>query len=244
MVEWWTYAPSDFQLFSARTYARLVQAHNQALWPAQWLMAGCAAVALLGLLTRRRGAAQLLAGLAALWCITVAWDFLMLRYAHIHWGAPVMAVGFAAQAVVLAVLARRGGFTTQPAARERAVAALLLLVALAGAPLLGWWLGGSWWHAEVVGLMPAPSVLAMLALAPLARPGTRRWLLPLPLAWCAMEALMLLALQSAQWPLLPLAALLSLAVRPARQAAVPATPVAPVAQSAAPVAPSAAPARH
>lgn len=245
MVEWWTYVPADFQLFSARTYARLVEAHHQALWPAQFLMAGCGAVALLGLLGRRRGAAQLLAGLAALWCITVAWDFLMLRYAHIHWGAPVMAVGFAAQAVVLAVLARRGGFTSQAAARERAVAALLLLVALAGAPLLGRLVGGSWWRAEVVGLMPAPTVLAILALAPLARPGVRRWLLPLPLAWCAVETLMLLALPSAQWPLLPLAALLSLAVRPARQAVQAAVQAAPAAaQSAAPAAPSAAPARR
>ncbi|WP_066343357.1 DUF6064 family protein, partial [Azohydromonas lata] len=222
MVEWWTYVPSDFQLFSGRTYARLVQAHNQALWPAQLLMAGCGAVALLGLLTRRRGAAQLLAGLAALWCITVAWDFLLLRYAQIHWGAPVMAVGFAAQAVVLAVLARRGAFTTDAAARERAVAVGLLLVALAGAPLLAGWLGGSWWRAEVVGLMPAPTVLAMLALAPLARPGVRRWLLPLPLAWCVVEPLMLLALQAPQWPLLPLAALLSLAARPARRGRAPA----------------------
>jgi hypothetical protein len=218
MVEWWTYVPADFQLFSARTYARLVEAHNQALWPAQALMSACGAVALLGLLGRRCGAARLLAGLAALWCITVAWDFLMLRYVQIHWGAPVMAVGFAAQALVLAVLARRDAFAAQPRPCERAVAALLLALALVGLPLLAPLAGASWWRAEVVGLMPAPTVLAILALAPLGAAGTRRWLLPLPLAWCVVESLMLVALQAPQWPLLPLAGLLSLAVRPGRTA--------------------------
>jgi hypothetical protein len=58
--------------------------------------------------------------------------------------------------------------------------------------------------------MPAPTVLAILALAPLGAAGTRRWLLPLPLAWCVVEAVTQAALGTPAWPLLPLAALLSL----------------------------------
>ena len=34
MSEWWSYSPSDFLLFSARTYYRLFEIHNAALWPA------------------------------------------------------------------------------------------------------------------------------------------------------------------------------------------------------------------
>jgi hypothetical protein len=211
MVEWWTYVPADFQLFSARTYARLVEAHNRALWPAQWLMLACGAAALLALLRRVGGAARLLAALSALWCLTVAWDFLVRRYAQIHWAAPEMALGFALQALLLALLARRDALERAPGARARAVAAGLLLLALAGMPLLAPLSGASWWRAEVVGLMPAPTVLAMLALAPLTRPGLRRaLLLALPLAWCVVEAVTQAALGAPAWPLLPLAALLSL----------------------------------
>jgi hypothetical protein len=224
MVEWWTYAPADFQLFSLRTYERLVEAHDRALWPAQAFMLACGVVALLALLRRERAAARLLAGLCALWCITVAWDFLLLRYAQIHWGAPAMAVGFSAQAVVLAVLARRDAFAVTVPARRRATAAVLLAAALLGVPLLAPLQGASWWRAETVGLLPTPTVLAILALAPLAAPMARCWLLPLPLAWCIVEAVTQAALGSPLWPVLPLGALLCLAslLGGARSAALPA----------------------
>lgn len=212
MNEWWTYVPADFQLFSARTYARLVEAHNQAQWPAQWLMLACGSVVLVALLRRHGAAARLLAGLCALWCLTVAWDFLMRRYAQIHWGAPKMALGFALQALVLVLLAWRDLFERAPDARARALAVLLLVLALAGAPLLSPLMGAPWWRAQVVGLMPAPTLLAMLALVPLTRRGWWRvLLLALPLAGCLLEALTLASLGSPAWPLLPLALLLSLA---------------------------------
>jgi hypothetical protein len=230
MGEWWSYVPADFQLFSARTYARLVEAHNHALWPAQWVMLACGTVALVALLRREGGAARLLAGLCALWCLTVAWDFLMFRYAQIHWGAPEMAVGFALQALVLALLARRDAFERAPRPRARAAAVLLLVLALAGTPLLAPLMGAPWWRAQVVGLMPAPTVLAMLALVPLTRRGAQRALvLALPLAGCVVEALTWASLGSPAWPLLPLTALLSLAgggdrARRATAAAQPAHP--------------------
>lgn len=207
MAAWWSYVPSDFQLFSARTYARLIEAHDRALWPAQWFMLGCGAVALIALLWRRRGAAQLLAALCALWCITVAWDFMLRHYAAIHWGAPFGAVGFAAQALLLAVAARRDTFAPQPTPVAWAAAVLLLAAALAGMPLLAPLGGLSWWRAEVVGLMPAPTLLAILAVVPLATPVTRCVLLPLPLAGCGLEALTLAALDAPTWPVPPLAAL-------------------------------------
>src|SRR5205807_4521090 len=35
MSEWWTYSLSDFLLFSPRTYYRLFELYNLALWPGQ-----------------------------------------------------------------------------------------------------------------------------------------------------------------------------------------------------------------
>ena len=40
MPEWWTYALSDFLLFSPRTYYRLIERHNAAVWPAQIVTLG------------------------------------------------------------------------------------------------------------------------------------------------------------------------------------------------------------
>src|SRR5215213_7179958 len=37
MSEWWTYSLSDFLLFSPRTYYRLFELYNLAIWPAQLL---------------------------------------------------------------------------------------------------------------------------------------------------------------------------------------------------------------
>jgi hypothetical protein len=51
MSEWWTYALSDFLLFSPRTYYRLIERHNAAVWPGQILSLGLGLV-IAGLLRR------------------------------------------------------------------------------------------------------------------------------------------------------------------------------------------------
>ena len=40
MSEWWSYSLSDFLMFSPRTYYRLFELYNLALWP--WHIAGLA----------------------------------------------------------------------------------------------------------------------------------------------------------------------------------------------------------
>jgi hypothetical protein len=49
MQEWWSYRPGDFLLFSPRTYWRLFQLTNEALWPLQIpvLLIGAAILAML-----------------------------------------------------------------------------------------------------------------------------------------------------------------------------------------------------
>jgi hypothetical protein len=75
MSEWWSYRPSDFLMFSARTWGRVVESWNEALWPWQWAMAA-AGVALLWAAARHpRGARPwAMAALAAAWA-WVGWAF-------------------------------------------------------------------------------------------------------------------------------------------------------------------------
>ena len=51
MSEWWTYRPSDFLLFSPRTYHRLFELYNREIWPAQLASLG-RGLAMLALLQR------------------------------------------------------------------------------------------------------------------------------------------------------------------------------------------------
>ena len=52
MPEWWTYSLADFLLFSPRTYYRLIERHNDAVWPAQLVTLGLG-VLIAGLLRER-----------------------------------------------------------------------------------------------------------------------------------------------------------------------------------------------
>ena len=91
MGEWLTYSLSDFLLFSPRTYYRLFELYNRAVWPAQ----------LAGPRSRRRDpacscaaptpwrAATVAAILAACW-LWVAWAYHLERYDSINWAATLL----------------------------------------------------------------------------------------------------------------------------------------------------------
>jgi hypothetical protein len=101
MSEWWTYRLSNFLLFSPRTYDRLFELYNAAIWPAQ------AAAFLVGLVilfflfrpTAARGRAAF-GMLAACW-IWVAVAFHAKRYATINFAAVQFAWAFGAEAALL-----------------------------------------------------------------------------------------------------------------------------------------------
>lgn len=209
MSAWWSYRPSDFLLFNARTYHRLVGAYNEALWPAHAvaLMVG---LALLWLLLRRPawGTAVLAAGLGAAW----GWSggaFVLQRYAQINWAAPWLAAACLAQALLLlgaAVLAWRRPPAWRSHRAGRTVAALFAAVLL-GYPALAPWAGRPWPQAELFGITPDPTALATLVLLALA-PVRAGWcLLPIPIAWCALAATTLQLLGAPEWPLPAAAAL-------------------------------------
>lgn len=191
MSEWWTYRPSDFLLFSSRTYWRLFELHNAQWWPGQ-LLATALALAALWWCWRRRSAVPLLLLLAAGWGF-VGWAFHLQRYAGINWAAGWLAAGFFAQAgLLVALAASRPRVAAVHTAASRAGLALLLAAVLLY-PFVGLAFGRPWTQAEVFGLAPDPTVLATLGALLWLAPARSRliwrlaWLLPL--LWCALSGM-------------------------------------------------------
>jgi len=101
MPEWWTYTFSDFLLFSPRTYYRLIERYNEAIWPGQVVTVGLGLV--IAVLVRRPAPHQgriVSAILAALWT-WVAWAFLWQRYAAINWPVTYLVWLFAIEVLLL-----------------------------------------------------------------------------------------------------------------------------------------------
>ena len=101
MSEWWTYHLQDFLLFTPRTYYRLFELYNAAIWPAQIAALGLGAAIVP--LARRGSAASgriVSAILAASW-LWVALAFHAARFATIHTAAVYFAWAFGLEAAML-----------------------------------------------------------------------------------------------------------------------------------------------
>lgn len=209
MPEWWTYTLSDFLLFSPRTYYRLIERHNEAVWPAQIVTIGLGLV-IAGLLRRptARPGRVVSAILTMLWS-WVALAFVWQRYATINWAANYLVWLYAIEVLALAWIGvargrlRFGG--RQDAAGILGMALLLpsLLLYPALAPLLS----RGWQQAEVFGVAPDPTVIATIGLLLLAE-GPPHWgLLAVPVLWCLISGATLLAMGSPEASLVLPAAL-------------------------------------
>jgi len=204
MSEWWTYRPEDFLMFAPRTYWRLFELHNQAWWPAQVLAVLSGLAIALGLWRGQSGALRLSTVVLALCCAFVAWAFLWQRYAVINWAAVGLAWAFGAQAIGLLVLAGQSSLVLAAGRVRRGVGLGLLLWAVLVHPLLALALGRPWVQAEVLGLAPDPTAIAMLGVLLCADAVARatRVLLALlragALAWCAVSAATLATMGSSQ----------------------------------------------
>jgi Family of unknown function (DUF6064) len=196
MQEWWTYSLSDFLLFSPRTYYRLLQRYNEALWPAQLLTLalGAGILALLRRPSARQG--QIIAGILALLWIWMAWGFLWQRYATINWITSYVAPLFVLQALVLLWWGGVRGKLSFRASQSPAgmVGVVLAVVGLLLYPLLTRVSGRPWSQAEVFGIHPDPTVLGTLGLVLLT---SARWswtLLIVPILWCIFSGATLVAM--------------------------------------------------
>lgn len=197
MSEWWTYSLSDLLMFSAKTYYRLFELYNLAVWPGH-LVAGAAGLVILGGVVRGGAAAGKVAAalLAACW-LWVGWAFHFERYAAINSAGAFFAAGFALEALLLLWLgtARAGLAMTSPCNGAKRAAMGLALFAMVGYPLLAVASGRPWQQMEMFGMAPDPTALATLGLLALTARG--RWLLlPIPLLWCAISAATLWTMHS------------------------------------------------
>ena len=220
MSEWWTYRLSDLLLFSPRTYYRLFELYNAAIWPAQ-LVAIALGFSVL-LFGRRPGASRghwIAAILAGCW-LWIAIAFHANRYATINWAAVNFAWGFGFEAALLlwtGVLRGRLVFGPGEGPIGRAAVGIFLF-ALVAQPILGPLCGRPWRQVEIFGVTPDPTAVATLGLLLLAA-GRVRWeLLAVPAIWCAISCATLLAMKAPDFWVTPLSAALavSLAVGKAR----------------------------
>jgi len=203
MSEWWTYSLSDFLMFSSRSYYRLIESYNAAIWPAH-LLALVAGVIVLGAIARPRQHLQRSAALvlAAAWG-WVAWAYHLERYAEINTAAPYFAAAFAVQALLLCWLAYRPG-NAAPAPQPLAFG--LSGLAILAYPLLALARdGGTWRQAEVFGIVPDPTVVATMGVLLAWRAPAIFWLIPV--SWCLVSCATLMELKIGHAWLLPALAL-------------------------------------
>jgi hypothetical protein len=211
MSEWWTYSLSDFLLFSQRTYYRLFELYNLAIWPAQ-ILAIALGLAILALL-RRGDAGQgraVAAILAACW-LWVAWAYLLVRYDTINWAASYFAAGFVIEALLFIWTGLvRNRLLLRPDRDLAGRAGLcIFLFALLVQPLIGPLAGREWVQVEIFGIAPDPTVIATLGVLLMAD-RSPWYLYVIPLIWCALSGATLWTMQSPDALVMPVVAVLVL----------------------------------
>ncbi|HSW17694.1 MAG TPA: DUF6064 family protein [Ramlibacter sp.] len=211
MSEWWTYLPSDFLMFSARSWYRLLALHNEAWAPAQAVTTLLGALVLVSLYSRSTGLRRVALALTGVAWLLVAWSFHAARYAQINWAATYFAAAFAFEGALLITMALP---TPRPQREQRPVvgvaATALVLLALLY-PLLALALKRPLTQSEWAGLMPDPTAVAtlglLLGLADIVRGlyGTLMWSLALapPLLWCAISGVTLWTMKAPEWAVAP-----------------------------------------
>jgi hypothetical protein len=206
MPEWWTYGLSDFLLFAPRTYYRLLQRHNSALWPAQILTLG-AGFLILRLLrhpSSRQG--RVISSLLGVLWAWIGWAFLWNRYASINWAATYAVPAFALEALGFVWFGGvQGRWSFRPSRNAAGfIGTSLFVLSLAIYPILAPLAGRPWQQAEIFGIAPDPTALGTLGLVLLAHEGARWPLLIVPMLWCLMSGAILFAMGSPEaWVQLP-----------------------------------------
>jgi uncharacterized protein DUF6064 len=208
MSEWWTYRLTDFLLFSPKTYDRLFELYNAAIWPAQ-IVALALGFTIWILLSRATVSSGrfIAAALAASW-LWVGIVFQMHRYATINWAAAYFGWAFVLEtALILWLGVIRGRLTfAQPSDRVGWLGLGIFLFALWAQPLTSLLLGRSLRRLEIFGVAPDPTVIATLGLLMLASGPGRRTLVFIPVIWCLISGATLWAIRASDAWIPPLAA--------------------------------------
>jgi hypothetical protein len=198
MSEWWSYTIADFLMYSARTWYRLIEHHNTAVWPAQ-LAALLLGLGIMAAVIRQPPwqARAIPAALAFLWAF-VAIAFLWRRYSGISTGATWFAAGFGIEALLLAwVGARRHLDFLPPHGLPGWVGFLLLALAVVLYPSFAVLAGRGIRQAEVFGVMPDPTAIGTIGVLLMATGRWRRRLMMIPVLWCLVSGSLYWALHQA-----------------------------------------------
>ena len=216
MPEWWTYHLSDFLLFTARTYSRLFEIYNAAIWPAQ-ILALSLGLAIVPLSRRASpSSGRLIAAILAACWLWVGIVFHAARYATINTAAVYFAWAFGIEAALLiGIGVLRGGLRFErPADLAGRMGVGIFLFALLLEPLAGPLLGRGWKGIELFGVAPDPTAIATLGILLFARGRGRGFLMVIPVLWCAATGVFLSAMQAPDFwvPLLAAALAVFLAI--------------------------------
>jgi hypothetical protein len=193
MSEWWTYRLHDFLMFSPRTYTRMFELYNEAIWPINAL-AALLAFALLFVATRlafpgsnhsstranhdawQRWLRVAVFTYFAVTHVWIAFVFLRQHYAPIFWAANYFALAFMAQAALFAfatvvALLSRNAFCFTRSQPVAVISVVIVSLALLVHPAA---LFATQNHAgalEWVGVAPDPTAIGALGFLLLLRPG-------------------------------------------------------------------------
>lgn len=190
MSEWWTYRPSDFLMFSARTYARLLERYNLEAWPMHvaWIALGSGLIVLAS-----RGARESSRWVAFSLAFTWLWlagAFYWQRYSEINTAWAWFAGACAVQAFVLVLAGISGSLSAPvPGVIARSTGFALAFAGILFYPLLAAASGRSWQQAEVFGMVPEPTALATLGLLLATPQRYRTEMMPIPLLTLVVGAM-------------------------------------------------------
>jgi hypothetical protein len=193
MSEWWKYTISDFLLFSPRTYYRMIERYNEAVWPGHLLALALGVIIIWPLRRQAPWQGRAISTILAVLWAWVGWGFIWQRYANINWAATYLAWLFGIEVVLL--IWTGAGVTFQVRADAARIAGITLIaLGMALYPVLAPMVGRDWRQAEVFGIAPDPTVVGTLGLLLLAEGPRRFWLLAAPLLWCVVSGATLWAM--------------------------------------------------
>lgn len=206
MSNWQTYRLEDFVPFTPEVHWRLLERVNETFWP---LHVFTVALGIAALLLALRGSPRIALILLAPAWLTSGIIFHLTYYAELNWAAPYFGWAFITQAAVLLAMA---AFTNPnkpgnpPGKITIWIGSTITVLGLLAYPLIAATVGPGPTHAETYGLHPDPTAIATLGILIITLRRPIAWLaIPVPLLWCLVATLTLVALETA-WAVLPLAA--------------------------------------
>lgn len=198
MNAWASYSIRDFIPFSPDVYLRLLERMGEAFWPLHLLTL---AVGLAALVLMAKRHVRLACTITAPLWLFVGIAFFMNRYGELNWAGSYVAWAFFLQAAILALVAASGRGIAQPPGltHPRAyLGAALAIMGLLAYPLMAPLAGHSWFHSEVFGIHPDPTVTVTLGLVLIGLRGILLWLAAaICITWLVASGLTLEALDIA-----------------------------------------------